>query len=781
MALLQGQRPAQQLGQLARDGQPQAGAAVTPIGGGVDLFEGGEHPLLIAGRDPQAGVGDHEGHRPLARQARWQRADAVALRVRPLDAQADATLGRELDGVAQQVVQDLLQAPAIGVQRRRQAGGHRDGERQILLARQRIEHPPQVLDHRLQGHRLVVHLLLAGFDARQIQHLVDQGQKIFAGGVDGPGELDLLVGEVARGVLGQQVRQQQHAVQRRAQLVRHVGQELRLVRADSGQLGGLVLQVGAGVGQLEVAGLQRVTLIFQLLGSQAQLKVGLAQLVLLGLQLFVDRPQLLFLRRQPLGLALRLGQKFARGRPRARAVQGDGQRVAHQGQELGVRVGPGPKQGQLQHADDAALARDRLEDQRGRRGLAQAGAHAQELRRRIRHHRQLLAQRGLAHQPLGLAKRRARVAGGGAGLDRELPRKLPADLVVPDVKRTRRRLQVAGQERRGPIRHLLDLQLAADLLDHAGLARFPPVGSLALDTEALQALRHLVGLPRHLAQLVGAGDGDGLLEVALGKTVQAHGQPAQRPQHTPAQLHGQQHHHHQAADDDGQALLRGHRLGPVRRREGRSQLAAIEGRGLLHHPGCIGLLGLHGRHPAHQRLAGLAVQDALGDVVGGGVVVVDRRPQRRRLHRVGDAAGGGQLAQQRLLRGPGGLQRIRVARRHRVLQATQEVLELRLQARAQLQARQVAALDLVQLALRAVRDAGAADEESDERQRRRRDDGDQTVAKRQPHEHRLADGHDLDAVDVGGAGDVPDAAGEAQDKADHVLIMIHFRRRDITA
>ena len=43
------------------------------------------------------------------------------------------------------------------------------------------------------------------------------------------GELDLLVGEVAVGVVGQQPRQDQQRVQRRAQLVAHVGQELRLV------------------------------------------------------------------------------------------------------------------------------------------------------------------------------------------------------------------------------------------------------------------------------------------------------------------------------------------------------------------------------------------------------------------------------------------------------------------------------------------------------------------------------------------------------------------------
>jgi hypothetical protein len=43
--------------------------------------------------------------------------------------------------------------------------------------------------------------------------------------VDGARELDLLGREVAAHVVGQQARQDQQAVERRAQLVRHVGEE----------------------------------------------------------------------------------------------------------------------------------------------------------------------------------------------------------------------------------------------------------------------------------------------------------------------------------------------------------------------------------------------------------------------------------------------------------------------------------------------------------------------------------------------------------------------------
>ena len=86
---------------------------------------------------------------------------------------------------------------------------------------------------------------LAGFDLGQIEDLVDQVQQVAAGGVDGLGELDLLGRQVAVLVVGQQLRQDQQAVERRAQLVRHVRQELGLVLGDERELLGLLFERGA--------------------------------------------------------------------------------------------------------------------------------------------------------------------------------------------------------------------------------------------------------------------------------------------------------------------------------------------------------------------------------------------------------------------------------------------------------------------------------------------------------------------------------------------------------
>ena len=67
----------------------------------------------------------------------------------------------------------------------------------------------------------------SGLDMRQLQDVVDQLQQPAAAGVDGPGELfPLRLGKLRRG--SDDFRKPDDRVQRRAQLVRHVGQELRL-------------------------------------------------------------------------------------------------------------------------------------------------------------------------------------------------------------------------------------------------------------------------------------------------------------------------------------------------------------------------------------------------------------------------------------------------------------------------------------------------------------------------------------------------------------------------
>ena len=82
----------------------------------------------------------------------------------------------------------------------------------------------------------------ARLDLGEVQDVVDQGQQLLAARLDDVRELDLLGREVPLRVVAQLLRQDQQAVERRAEFVGHVGQELALVFGRESQLLGLLLQ-----------------------------------------------------------------------------------------------------------------------------------------------------------------------------------------------------------------------------------------------------------------------------------------------------------------------------------------------------------------------------------------------------------------------------------------------------------------------------------------------------------------------------------------------------------
>ena len=99
--------------------------------------------------------------------------------------------------------------------------------------------------------------------------------------------------QVAVRVAGELVGQDQQAVQRRAQLVGHVRQELRLVLGGQGELLGLLLEGRAGLLDFLVLLLDLDVLLGQQGGLLLELLVGLPQLFLLRLQLSGQRLGLL--------------------------------------------------------------------------------------------------------------------------------------------------------------------------------------------------------------------------------------------------------------------------------------------------------------------------------------------------------------------------------------------------------------------------------------------------------------------------------------------------------
>ena len=208
---------------------------------------------------------------------------------------------------------------------------------------------PQLAD--VDDHR-------ARLDLGQVEDVVDQRQQVVARRVDRLGELDLLGRQVAVGVLGELIGQDQQAVERRAQLVRHVGQELGLVLGGEGQLLGLFLQRLAGLLDFLVLALDLDVLLGQQPGLLLQLLVGLLQLLLLALQLPGQRLRLL---EQVLGAHVGLDR-----------VEHDADAFGQLIEERLVGRAEALEGGQLEHGLDLALEQDRQHDDVGGRRLAQA-------------------------------------------------------------------------------------------------------------------------------------------------------------------------------------------------------------------------------------------------------------------------------------------------------------------------------------------------------------------------------------------------------------------------
>ena len=110
-------------------------------------------------------------------------------------------------------------------------------------------------------------------------------------------------GQIADGVLGKLLAENQNRVQRRAQLVRHVREEFRLVLRSEGELRSLLFEGASGLLDFLVLPLDFDVLLGKLFRLRGQLLVGLLQLGLTGLQF---EGQLLRLLQQVLGPHRRL-------------------------------------------------------------------------------------------------------------------------------------------------------------------------------------------------------------------------------------------------------------------------------------------------------------------------------------------------------------------------------------------------------------------------------------------------------------------------------------------
>jgi hypothetical protein len=190
---------AQEVRRLPRYGEAQAGARVAPVRVRFELFERREHALLRIEWNAHSSIRNGErddaargrGHEQLPRSV--------------LQRELDLALVGEFYGIPYQVGKDPLDALNVGRHRVRQPLFDLGDEHETLLGSERLEHSPRERDEPRELDLFEVHLLAACLDLREVQHLVDEAEQILAGSVDRLHVLDLLLGQIAALVLGEEL------------------------------------------------------------------------------------------------------------------------------------------------------------------------------------------------------------------------------------------------------------------------------------------------------------------------------------------------------------------------------------------------------------------------------------------------------------------------------------------------------------------------------------------------------------------------------------------------
>ena len=373
---------AQQHRQLAADRQPEAGAAVFSRSTRIRLLEGLEDEPLFFRRHADAGVFDLESDHAFGLCEPGMVGTPAA--GGQTHAHFDVTIGREFHGVRQQILQDLLQALGIAVHRSRHALRELHAERQVLGLGDMAEVALDVFAQTRERNLFDIDRDRPRLDLRQVEDVVDEMQQVGAGGIDVAREFDLLVGQVARTVAGELLTQDEDRVQGRAQLVRHVGEEFRLVLRRQRQFRGLGFERVTRMLDLGVLALHLRVLLGEQLGLAGQFFVGLLKFGLTRLELD--------------GQLLRLGQQALGPHRRFDGIEYRADALREQVQE---RERAGAEGSQCRQFDDGlglALEQHWQDDDADLLRLAETGRNPDEIRRHVREQDALLFDRALPDQ-----------------------------------------------------------------------------------------------------------------------------------------------------------------------------------------------------------------------------------------------------------------------------------------------------------------------------------------------------------------------------------------------
>ncbi|MNS61646.1 hypothetical protein D3C72_946790 [compost metagenome] len=204
-------------------------------GGFVELDEFLEETIHLGGINARAGIGD--GKAKSGDASRRGRAVGGG------GAYHQAARAGELDRVRDQIGEDLTNARLVADPGPGQTGRDFEADRQSLGGGRWFEKASDALQHRAEGKGTGVDRQLAGLDLGEVQHVVEQDAERFPGFDQQETLLLLARREVSP---GQGARHADHSVERRANLVAHIGDEITLGAA--GRLGQAALGDGGGLG-----------------------------------------------------------------------------------------------------------------------------------------------------------------------------------------------------------------------------------------------------------------------------------------------------------------------------------------------------------------------------------------------------------------------------------------------------------------------------------------------------------------------------------------------------
>src|SRR5262249_16260863 len=146
----------------------------------------------------------------------------------------------ELDGVANKIDQNLRQSSAVTMAWW-QFRGHLDFEGQLFVSRQRLQRAADGLGDVLNAVIGKFKYELASLDLRQIEHVMDESEQVPAVGLQALEDAHHLFGWLAVCAVRHQFGVAQDGVKRSAQLMAHIGKELRLVLTCLFELPALLL------------------------------------------------------------------------------------------------------------------------------------------------------------------------------------------------------------------------------------------------------------------------------------------------------------------------------------------------------------------------------------------------------------------------------------------------------------------------------------------------------------------------------------------------------------